>query len=139
MSGKHDAKYYLKCMIGGALACGLTHTTAVPINVLRVKRQIDIKFSTGIIDGLKKIYTSGHITLGWAPTLIGYSFLGLGLFGFYEIFKDIYKGILGENNAKRFNKTGWFISAGLARILGDCLLCPWEALRLKIQLSRPGY
>ena len=24
-------------------------------------------------------------------------------------------------------------------ISADCLLCPWEAVKLKIQLSRPGF
>ena len=28
-SDKHDATYYGKCMIGGILACGLTHTAIV--------------------------------------------------------------------------------------------------------------
>lgn len=33
---------------------------------------------------------------GWAPTAIGYSLQGLGKFGFYEVFKHLYSGILGE-------------------------------------------
>ena len=33
---------------------------------------------------------------GWAPTFIGYSFQGLGKFGFYEIFKVLYSNMLGE-------------------------------------------
>lgn len=33
---------------------------------------------------------------GWAPTAIGYSMQGLGKFGFYEIFKNMYSGILGD-------------------------------------------
>ena len=35
---------------------------------------------------------------GWAPTLFGYSFQGLGKFGFYEIFKVLYNNLLGEVN-----------------------------------------
>lgn len=33
---------------------------------------------------------------GWAPTAIGYSLQGLGKFGFYEIFKNLYSNMLGE-------------------------------------------
>ena len=33
---------------------------------------------------------------GWAPTFVGYSFQGLGKFGFYEIFKVVYSNMLGE-------------------------------------------
>merc|ERR1712168_89222 len=36
---------------------------------------------------------------GWAPTLIGYSMQGLCKFGFYEVFKNVYGDMLGEENA----------------------------------------
>lgn len=31
------------------------------------------------------------------------------------------------------------MASGSAEIIADLLLCPWEALKLKIQLSRPGF
>lgn len=135
----HDLSYYLKCMVGGLLACGLTHTAIVPLDVMKCKKQIDPKFSTGILDGISKVRANGHATLGWAPTLLGYSAQGLGKFGFYEIFKDVYKKIVGEENADKYKKVGWSIASGSAEIIADCLLCPFEALKLKIQLSRPGF
>ncbi len=93
---KHDLTYYFKCMIGGMFACGLTHTAIVPLDVMKCKKQIDKTYCSGIIDGVKKVSSAGQVTLGWAPTLIGYSLQGLGKFGFYEIFKDVYKKIVGE-------------------------------------------
>ena len=36
---------------------------------------------------------------GWAPTLLGYSMQGVGKFGFYEVFKIFYSGLLGEVSA----------------------------------------
>ena len=33
---------------------------------------------------------------GWSPTLFGYSAQGLGKFGFYEVFKNVYSNMLGE-------------------------------------------
>lgn len=33
---------------------------------------------------------------GWAPTFFGYSMQGVGKFGFYEVFKILYSGMLGE-------------------------------------------
>lgn len=136
---KHDLSYYLKCMVGGMLACGLTHTAIVPLDVMKCKKQIDKNFSTGMIDGVKKVVGAGQTTLGWAPTLVGYSLQGLGKFGFYEIFKDVYKKIVGEENADRYKKVGWSVASGSAEVIADLLLCPWEALKLKIQLSRPGF
>jgi solute carrier family 25 phosphate transporter 3 len=96
MSGdKHDLSYYVKCMIGGMFACGLTHTAIVPLDVMKCKKQVDKTYCSGMIDGVKKVSAAGQVTLGWAPTLVGYSLQGLGKFGFYEIFKDVYKKIVG--------------------------------------------
>ena len=36
---------------------------------------------------------------GWAPTFFGYSMQGVGKFGFYEAFKILYSGMLGEVSA----------------------------------------
>ena len=130
--------YYLKCMMGGVLACGLTHTAVVPLDVMKCKKQIDSTYCKGMVDGVKRVVSEGNTTLGWAPTLVGYSAQGLGKFGFYEIFKDVYKKIVGEENADRYKKIGWSIASGSAEIIADVLLCPWEATKLKIQLSRPG-
>jgi len=37
--------------------------------------------------GFKLASAEGALTIGWFPTLIGYSAQGLCKFGFYEIFK----------------------------------------------------
>ena len=139
MSDVHDANYYFKCMIGGVLACGLTHTAIVPLDVMKCKKQIDPTFSKGMADGIAKVRANGWTTLGWSPTLLGYSLQGLGKFGFYEIFKDVYKNIVGADKADEYKKIGWSIASGSAEVIADCLLCPWEAVKLKIQLSRPGF
>lgn len=83
MKDQHNFNYYLNCMIGGALACGLTHLAIVPLDVMKCKKQIDDKFCSSLFDGLKKVKNSRHLTLGWAPTVIGYSMQGSGKFGFY--------------------------------------------------------
>ncbi|CAM5999504.1 unnamed protein product [Sphagnum balticum] len=105
----HDASYYFKCMIGGLLACGITHTAIVPLDVAKCKKQIDPNYSKGIIDGVAKVRANGQITLGWQPTFVGYSLQGLGKFGFYEIFKDVYKAIVGEENAEKYKKVPYTI------------------------------
>jgi len=67
------------------------------------------------------------------------SLQGLGKFGFYEIFKDVYKNIVGAENADKYKKIGWSIASGSAEVIADTFLCPWEAIKLKIQLSRPDF
>jgi len=37
---KHDISYYMKCMIGGLLACGTTHTAIVSLDVVKCRKQV---------------------------------------------------------------------------------------------------
>ena len=53
------------------------------------------------------------LTLGWAPTLVGYSMQGIGKFGFYEAFKNLYGAPLGEVS---FNCVSWYMSGCLMYI-----------------------
>lgn len=36
----HDASYYAKCMLGGALACGATHAGITPLDVTKCNMQV---------------------------------------------------------------------------------------------------
>lgn len=76
--------------------------------------------------------------MGWLPTLFGYSAQGLGKFGFYEIFKDVYAKLLGEEQSIKYRKLGWCISSACAEVIADTLLCPFEAVKVRIQTSKPG-
>ena len=44
-----------------------------------------------------------------------------------------------DENAEKYRKVGWSVASGSAEVIADLLLCPWEAVKLKIQLSRPGF
>lgn len=35
MGDVHDMKYYGKCMVGGMMACGLTHTAVVTLDLVK--------------------------------------------------------------------------------------------------------
>ncbi|CAD8192444.1 unnamed protein product [Paramecium octaurelia] len=138
---KHDLSYYVKCMIGGTLACGLTHTAIVPLDVVKCRRQVFPTLYKSLGDGLGTISKTeglGGLTLAWGPTLIGYSLQGLGKFGFYEIFKDVYKSVVGEENANKYRRIGWSIASGSAEVIADTLLCPMEAIKVRMQTSKPG-
>merc|ERR1712232_161459 len=80
--------------------------------------------------------TRGLFT-GGIPTLIGYSIQGMCKFGFYEIFKDVYAKIAGDN-ADRFKVIGWAISSASAEVIADVGLCPWEAIKVRMQTSKAG-
>ena len=58
---------------------------------------------------------------------MGYGLQGFGKFGFYEMFKDVYKAALGEK-AAQYQTMGFLISSACAEVIADVLLCPWEAV-----------
>lgn len=37
----HTPAYYGKCLVGGAIACGATHTLITPLDVLKCNMQSD--------------------------------------------------------------------------------------------------
>ena len=48
-----SAEYYGKCMIGGALSCGLTHTAVVPLDLVKCRMQVDAAKYPSLGKGLK--------------------------------------------------------------------------------------
>ena len=89
----------------------------------------------GVGDGFKTINAAEGMrgfTLGWLPTLVGYSAQGFGKFGFYEIFKDVYRNAAGANVAK-YQTLGFAVSSACAEFIADCFLCPWEAVSTLFQ------
>jgi hypothetical protein len=43
----HGWDYYTKCMMGGILSCGLTHTAIVPLDVVKCRMQVRTVASAG--------------------------------------------------------------------------------------------
>lgn len=37
---KHDIAYYQKCMLGGILSCGITHTAVCPLDIVKCRKQV---------------------------------------------------------------------------------------------------
>jgi solute carrier family 25 (mitochondrial phosphate transporter), member 3 len=74
-------------------------------------------------------------TFGWHATLIGYSCQGFGKFGFYEIFKDVYKWALGPK-ASQYQTIGFLASSACAEVIADTFLAPFEAVSIFLDKSR---
>lgn len=144
-SNGHDVNYYLKCMLGGTLACGVTHTAVCPLDIVKCNMQANYtKFKTMKMSYQALVAESGYqwMKLGWLPTLIGYSFQGMAKFGFYEIFKDVYGGavtnMFGASTATTFRSVIWASASASAEFFADMLLCPFEAVKVRIQTSPKG-
>nr|PVC49548.1 mitochondrial phosphate carrier protein [Theileria orientalis] len=134
----HDIKYYGKCMLGGILSCGLTHTLVTPLDVTKCKMQTNPQVYKSLISGLGVIMKQEGlpgIVKGWKPTLLGYSMQGLGKFGLYEFFKDFYGGYLGEERAYKYKGMMWLAASASAEVFADVLLCPMEMVKVKVQTA----
>lgn len=144
-SYSHPTDYYLKCMAGGVFACGLTHLLVCPLDIVKCNMQANPgKFKTMKMSYQALVAESGFswLKLGWLPTLIGYSLQGSAKFGFYELFKDIYGGAVarnfGDETAVSLRSVIWATASASAELIADCLLCPFEAVKVRIQTSAKG-
>jgi solute carrier family 25 phosphate transporter 3 len=140
MSDVHDMAYYQKCMVGGILSCGITHALVTPLDIVKCRMQANPGMYSGVGDGFRQIKAQKGLagfTLGWLPTLVGYSAQGFGKFGFYEIFKDVYRTAAGENEPK-YRTVGFAVSSACAEVIADVLLCPWEATKVRMQTAAEG-
>jgi len=103
----------------------------------------------GFFAGVKKIYggeaqkygySSGvrGLMKGWGPTLVGYSAQGLCKFGFYEFFKHEFSEVVGKENAYKYRDVVYLFASASAEIIADIALCPFEAVKVRVQ-TNPTY
>jgi solute carrier family 25 phosphate transporter 3 len=91
------------------------------------------------VQGWSTIYRAAGVRgvfLGWAPTFVGYSFQGAGKYGFYEVFKHWY----GDEVFPGANRTLVYLAASAsAEFFADVALCPFEAIKVRMQTTIPPY
>ncbi|KAJ7851965.1 mitochondrial carrier protein [Mycena leptocephala] len=136
----HDATYYSVAVSGGALACGLTHAAMTPVDVakcnMQVRRPAELTLS-----GIRTLVAeegSRGVLKGFGPTLVGYSLQGMFKYGLYEVFKDAYMNIAGEELSKTYTPLIWAAGSASAEVIADIALCPLEMTKVKIQTSPRG-
>ncbi|KAG1735497.1 mitochondrial carrier domain-containing protein [Suillus lakei] len=110
----HDAAYYAKCMLGGVLACGITHAGITPLDVAKCNMQVNPTKYKGLTSGLATLIREEGQTgiwKGFGPTFVGYSLQGMFKYGLYE---------------------------HRQKVFADIALCPLEMTKVKIQTSPTG-
>ena len=65
--------------------------------------------------------------------------LGAGKYGFYELFKKKYSDIVGEETAHKYRTTLYLTASASAEFIADVLLCPWEAIKVRMQTTIPPF
>merc|ERR1719434_131461 len=134
-------KYYALCGFGGLLSCGLTHTAVTPLDLVKCRLQVNKEKYKSLGNGFKVTVADGGtraLFLGWAPTAIGYSMQGICKFGFYEFFKNIYSGLIGEENTYLYRTSLYLAASASAEFFADIALSPMESCKVRMQTSLPG-
>jgi solute carrier family 25 phosphate transporter 3 len=129
--------YFAVCGLAGIFSCGLTHTIVTPIDMVKCNKQNNpARFNKGMIGNmgiLSGIKGPVGLMRGWGPTLVGYSFQGLGKFGLNDVLKYQYKKMLGDDFVKNNPRIYYALCSGSAEFFADILLCPFETVKLKVQ------
>lgn len=130
-------------MAGGILSCSTTHSAMTPIDLVKCNIQANPGKYKGIFDGFKQISKTkgfsprGGLYLGFLPTFCGYGCQGCFKFGFYEIFKDLYTNLVGEEKAHKHHTLLYLSASFSAEFCADVFLCPFEAIKVRMQTSPP--
>jgi len=112
-----------------------------PFDVVKCNMQVSPQKYTALGSGMRLVLKEegfAGLWKGWGPTAVGYSLQGAGKFGFYEMFKDYYSTLVGEENAYKYRGLVYIAAAGSAEFFADIFLCPWEMTKVKVQTSQNG-
>jgi len=116
-----------------------------PLDLVKCNAQVNKEMFPGAIQGVRAIYSGKAASLGfgtgfpglvkgWAPTAWGYSLQGLGKFGFYEFFKHEFAKPFGED-AHKYRDLIYIMGSASAEIIADIALCPFEAVKVRVQTN----
>lgn len=66
---------------------------------------------------------------GWSGKLFGYGVQGGCKFGLYEYFKKLYSDVFRDQSRSFI----FFLSSASAQVFADMALCPFEAVKVRVQ------
>lgn len=131
----NSPEYYRACAIGGFLACAPTHSSVLPLDLVKCRLQVDSSLYKSNLQGIRTIIkTEGlaKIFTGIGPTFLGYGLQGACKYGGYEYFKQTYSDLYGSTNV------GIYLAASAsAEFIADLFLCPFESMKVKYQTTLP--
>merc|ERR1719232_1978515 len=136
-----STKYFALCAVGGALSCGITHTAVTPLDLVKCRLQVNKEKYKSLGNGFKVTVADAGVKalgLGWAPTAIGYTAQGICKFGFYEFFKNVYSGLIGEENTYLYRTSLYLAASASAEFFADIALSPMESVKVRMQTSPLG-
>lgn len=100
-----------------------------------------LKYNRGLAGGMRQVVANdgaAALLTGFGPTVTGYFLQGAFKFGGYEFFKRKTNDYLGPEKAAANRNAVYLASSAAAELLGDVLLCPFEAARIRL-VSQPAF
>ncbi|KAI0593329.1 mitochondrial phosphate carrier protein [Biscogniauxia sp. FL1348] len=126
----------------GAICCSFTHAILTPVDVVKTRVQLEpVRYNRGLAGGFRQVVAydgSRALLTGFGPTVTGYFLQGAFKFGGYEFFKRKTNDWLGPEKATANRNAVYLASSAAAEFLGDILLCPFEAARIRL-VSQPSF
>ena len=113
----------------------------VSSSLLPIHYQVDPAKYKGLGSGLRTLVAEEGATgiwKGFGPTFVGYSLQGMFKYGLYEVFKDAYSNLAGEELASKYKGAIWLAGSASAEVFADIALCPLEMTKVRIQTSAVG-
>lgn len=139
----YSKEFYAACTVGGVVACGPTHSSVCPLDLVKCRLQVNPTLYKSNFDGWKSIVRNegfSKIFTGIGATFIGYSLQGAGKYGGYEFFKHQYiNNVVSPELANRHLTTVYLCASATAEFLADIMLCPFEAIKVRQQTTLPPY
>ncbi|KAF5947080.1 hypothetical protein HYC85_017308 [Camellia sinensis] len=132
-----SAGYYGLCTVGGMFSAGTSHLATTPFDVLKVNMQVNPVKYHGISSGLSTLWKEqgpSGLWRGWSGKFFGYGVQGGCKFGLYEYFKKLYSNVLVDHNKSVI----FFASSASAQVFADVALCPFEAVKVRVQ-TQPNF
>ncbi|KAI0884606.1 mitochondrial phosphate carrier protein [Annulohypoxylon maeteangense] len=128
--------------VSGAICCSFTHALLTPVDVVKTRVQLEpAVYNRGLAGGMRQIIANDSakaLLTGFGPTVTGYFLQGAFKFGGYEFFKRRTNDWLGPEKAADHRNAVYLASSAAAEFLGDILLCPFEAARIRL-VSQPSF
>lgn len=134
---EYSAGYFGICTLGGMISTGTTHFASTPLDCLKVHMHVNPVKYNGFASGLSTLWREqgpSALWRGWSGKLCGYGLQGGAKYGLYEYFKKVYSDLLGDRN-KSFI---YFTSSLSAQVFADVALCPFEAVKVRVQ-TQPSF
>ncbi|XP_021736984.1 mitochondrial phosphate carrier protein 1, mitochondrial-like [Chenopodium quinoa] len=129
---KGGSGYIGLCTVGGVLSAGTAHVVVTPLDVLKVNMQVNpVKYYSisSCLTTLLREQGPSVLWRGWATKCIGYGMQGGCRFGLYEYFKKLYSNVLADSNRSLV----FFASSASAEVIANVVLCPFEAIKVRVQ------